>query len=193
MKILGIDLSMRSTGMYCDGIFRLIQYTTKQYNDELLFHHNALAVLKFIEETKPDIINIEELSYNSISSEKDKICGNYWMVRTQIKLHYPSIPVYAVPVTSWRNPLFDSDERKTLTENKKKLKEIKTILKTLPKKEKSEMVLENEELIMNCDIKYLTYLKLPINIKKQIDGITSNKSKFDCCDAYYISQFKESK
>jgi hypothetical protein len=189
MKVLGLDISMRSSGMYCDGEFKLIQYTTKQFNDELLFYNNSLSVLKFIEEMEPTEINIEGLSYNSISGEADKIAGNYWYIRTQIKLLYPEIKLNTLQVTEWRNPLFNKIERKQLADDKKKLKALKESMSytKMSTKEKHEFAIANEDLILDCDIKSLTYKKLPDEIKLKIEKLTTNKSKFDCADAYFIS------
>ena len=106
---------------------------------------------------------------------------------------YPDITVSIITVAEWRNPLFDKEERKKLTADKKELKALKVILKTATKAEKSAMVLENEQLILNCDIKHLTYLKLPDTVTALIEHHVVNKSRFDLCDAYFLTKFYQSR
>ena len=114
---------MRSTGLvFTDGNIVKYKLIQSKLNDEQLLDYNATEIVSFVSENKPDVIVIEELSYNSKSSEKDLIDGNYWHIRTELKKAFPEIEIKIFTVAEWRNPLFNKEERKQWTENKKKLK-----------------------------------------------------------------------
>ena len=193
--MVGIDLSLRSTGLVHlkNGElnqFQLVQPSPKDYQDESILIYNSDVILKFIAETKPYVIGLEDLSYNSISSSKDLIAGNFWYLRTQLKIHYPEIPIIIVPVLSWRSPLFNKAERDKKKENDKLLKILKEQLKAIKsKKEKQELAKANEELILNSNIKYLTYEKLPEEVKCQFIEYGYNNGAFDLSDAYWIANY----
>lgn len=194
--MIGIDLSLRSTGLVHINEngelirFKLVQPSAKEYQDESNLIYNAEEILTFIGRVNPSVIGLEDLSYNSISSSKDLIAGNFWYLRTQLKIHYPEIPLMIVPVLSWRSPLFTKAERSEKKENDKSLKILKDKLKTIKsKKEKQELAKENEELILKSNIKYLTYNKLPDEIKYEFSEYNYNNGLFDLSDAYWIANY----
>lgn len=118
--LVSIDLSMRSTGvcfLAADGTLvgcRLISPSNKEYNDEDLLNYISNEVLRLVEEHEEHIkaIVIEGLSFNSFSSEKDKINGNFWHLRCQLKARFGSIPIGIIPVTSWRSYVLSKEEQK---------------------------------------------------------------------------------
>lgn len=183
---LGIDLSLRSAGLCFNNEFKLIQIT--KLNDEELLIEISNQICSFIHKCKPNEINIEGLSFNSISGSKDIIAGNFWYLRCRIHCEFPDIPINIIPVTQWRNPLFTKEERKQLKENVKILKENKISLKGLIGEERKEAQLKNKELELNASIKYNTFLKLPDDIKNIINNITQDEGRWDLTDAYWISR-----
>lgn len=198
MRTLSIDLSLRSTGLcFIDDsdnvFFKLITTSKDKFTDEKTLIYNWYEIWCFILEHQPTHIVIEDLSYDSISSSKDLINGNFWYIRANIVETFPDMILDIITVAEWRNPLFSKEERKQLVDDKKKTKELKRLLLTLPKEDKKLLVLENEQLILNADIKYLTYQKLSSNVKLNIESITTNKSKFDLCDAYFLNKHYKSK
>lgn len=183
---LGIDLSLRSAGLCFNNEFKLIQIA--KLNDEELLIEIANQICSFIHNCKPVEINIEGLSFNSISGSKDIIAGNFWYLRCRIHTEFPTIPINIIPVTQWRNPLFTKEERKMLKENTTFFNKNKISLTGLKGEERKEAQLKNKELEMNASIKYNTYLKLPDDIKDIINNITQDAGRWDLTDAYWISR-----
>ena len=108
--IMGIDLAMRTSGvtlLSSDVQFRLIKCSSDQYKDEDVMIYNWQKIKELILEFNPEHIVIEGLSYDSISGSKDIIAGNFWYIRTRIKIEFPDINVHIVSVKSWREPLFN--------------------------------------------------------------------------------------
>lgn len=192
MRIIGIDLSMRSTGLTYKNEdeleFDSINPSAKTYNDEALLSYNAKMVCNFIDKYVPDVIVLEGLSHNSISSSKDLIAGNFWHVRIAIKERYLLVPLYIVPVKSWREPLFSKEERKIIAQCTKELKELKKLMKGCNKAERNDLTLQNESIILGSDIKYQTYLKLPEEIRERLKD---NSAKYDITDSYFIAKHVE--
>lgn len=190
MNIIGIDLSLRSTGICVLSnsslYFKLIQPNEQIKNEELL-QTIWSELYSFIKQFDKPKINLEGLSLDSVSSSKDIIAGNFWYVRTQLSILNYSFQI--VPVTEWRNPLFSKQDRKQHNADKKKLKEYKSSVKHLNRKELIEMNKLNKHLFLEADIKELTYRKLPDNVRLHIETITNDKSKYDLCDSYFISSF----
>lgn len=189
MGKLGIDLSLRSTGLcYIDDKgkteFALIN---KKEDNEALLYENVLTVEKFMKGKKIDRINLEGLSFNSISSSKDIIAGQFWYLRTELWKAHKEIPLNIVAVLSWRSPLFNKEERAAMKECDGKVKELKRRMRLMDKTEKAAAALENKEYVYGASIKYQTFLKLPKNIQSQILSITSKDSKYDLTDAYFIA------
>lgn len=188
---LGIDLSLRSTGLVSIDKFDIVTYKlitsdSKNLNDEELLNYNANEIIKYIKEHKIASIGLEGLSFGSISASKDIIAGNFWYLKTRIKLECPEVEVIIVPVLSWRSKLFNKEERKTLKENSASVKLLKKELKSLSKEDKKKKAIENEQLILNSDIKYVTWLKLPEPYKSQFENIGFKKGCYDLTDAFWI-------
>lgn len=194
-NIISIDLSLRSTGiLYSNGItvkFRLIESDKKKHNDEILLSYNSNEIIKFIYDVcpQPDIIVIEGLSFNSISSSKDILAGNFWYVRTQLKKEFPKVKLLIVPVSEWRSVIFNKEERKQLTENKKELKKLEEDMKDLTSSQKKDMALYNEELILKSNIKYLCWEKIVEPYKTKFKEYGFKKGTFDLTDAFFINQY----
>jgi hypothetical protein len=189
-KILGIDLSLRSTGLFIDGKYKLIQADPKKINEEALLVYNAKSILDFIKETKPDYVNLEGLSLGSVSSSMDIICGNFWYLRTEIFKAYPFLPVNIIPVKTWRCPLFSKADNKIFMENGKKLKALKKELEyeKMNYQGKRDFAKENSQLILDSNVKYLTFLKLPIEWQDEFHQVSFTNGCFDLVDAYWISK-----
>ena len=191
MKILGIDLSLRSTGMFIDGQYKLVQSDPKKLNDEALLVYNAITILDFIKETKPDFINLEGLSLGSVSSSTDMICGNFWYLRTEIFKTHPHLKINIVPVKTWRCPLFSKADNKLFLENNKKLKALKKELEyeKMDFKGKRQFAADNAELILDSNVKYLTWKKLPIEWQDEFYTFGFTKGCFDLTDSYFLSKY----
>lgn len=191
-KILGIDLSIRSTGL-CLLTKSSYNYSLIQPNDKLkdeeVINHNSTKILEFITEYNPTHIGIEGLSHNSISSSKDLIAGNFWHLRTEIFKLNKNLIVDIIPVKSWREPLFTKEERKQLRENEKLVKKLKADIKQLSKSEKTKILLENEDLIKHGNIKYLTWEKLPEPMKSDFETLGFSHGAFDISDSYFIAKY----
>jgi len=189
-KILGIDLSLRSTGLFIDGKYKLIQADPKKINEEALLVYNAKSILDFIKETKPDYVNLEGLSLGSVSSSMDIICGNFWYLRTEIFKAYPDLKINVIPVKTWRCPLFSKADNKLFLENSKKLKALKKELEyeKMDYQGKRDFASDNAELILDSNVKYLTFLKLPIEWQEEFHLISFTKGCFDLVDAYFLSK-----
>jgi hypothetical protein len=193
MNVIGIDLSLNSTGLVhmsdnYEMVHALVKPDPKKFTSEERLDFVAEQVINFISTTGADVIGLEDLSYNSISSSKDEIAANFWRVRCEIKRAFPTIPLHIVPVLSWRSPLFNKVERDKLKADTKFFKEIKAELKLIKDKViKAEKVLEHQDLIQNTNIKYLTYCKLPVDIQATFNNVGLNKGAFDLSDAYFIA------
>lgn len=189
MGKIGIDLSLRSTGLcWNDGHgnveFKLIN--NKQDDEELLYK-NTEAILDFLKGKTVTEINIEGLSFGSLSGSKDILAGNFWHLRVKLWEKYSHIPINIIPVLTWRSPLFNKEERKAMKEAEKQSKAMKKTLKGLKGNERKKKI---EELggspDLACDIKYQTFLKLPKDIQEKIIKITDKNGKYDLTDSYFI-------
>lgn len=192
---LGIDLSLRSTGLVFINkdtvIYKLISSDSKNLNDEELLIYNSYQICKFIKECNPTHIGLEGLSFGSISASKDILAGNFWHLRAEICILFPDIIVDIVPVLSWRSKLFNKEERTLLKENMGKVKALKEEMKNFSKEDKKKLVLDNEELILNSDIKYVTWKKVPEPYKSEFEKIGFRKGAYDLSDAYHIAKYIE--
>ena len=198
MKVIGIDLSLRSTGLVYlndnEFDYRLIVTDSKKLNDEELLIHNTNEILKFINKYEPEYIALEGLSFGSVSSSKDIIAGNFWHLRTELFKNWSGkSKIEIIPVLTWRSPLFDKDERKLLKENTKELAVRKKALVGKSKEEKKIFTEENAELTLKSNIKYLTWCKLPEPIKNTFKEVGFTKGGFDLTDAYFIAKHIENK
>lgn len=188
---LGIDLSLRSTGLVflsdTDIQYQLVN--NKKLDDESLILSNFSEITSFIEKTKPTNIGIEGLSFGSISSSKDIIAGNFWYLRTQLYHMFPNIKVDIIPVLTWRSKLFNKEERQELKKNETALKTFKRQLMHIPQNEKKQYLLDNQDLVLKANIKYLTYCKLPSTIQDMFHVYGFTKGTFDLSDAYFIADY----
>jgi len=191
--IVAIDLSLRSTGLVALQDNRILEYDVitsdaKKLNKEELLIFNSLKIMDFIDKYQPDKIGLEGLSFGSISSSKDILAGNFWKLRTDIfKAGYP---IDIIAVLTWRSSLFNKEERKLLKENSKKLKLLRKEWKLITDKvEKTQILKDNNELILNSNIKWLTWLKLPANIREEFEKVGFSKGGADLCDAYFIARY----
>ena len=199
MKVVGIDLSMRSTGIVelTDG--KLTRFDIfdppPTIKDEALFIKNANSVADFIENSTPDLIVMEGFSFGALSGEKDKIAGNFWAVRVELfkRSLIPTIPVKVIPVTTWRSPLFNKAERDALRDATKQLKADKVPTKGLKGEERKAAMLANKTLEQAASIKEATLRKLPEDVRGLFQQylLMTDRSKeqvYDLTDAYFIAR-----
>ena len=176
MILISMDMSMRSSGLiaFADEEmvdFHVIQTTKDDFPDhEDLIIHIIDDVLNFIEEYSADAFVIEGMAFAGVSGFKDVIAGIYWGVRTAIWQKFPEVLVGSVPVTSWRAPVLNKEERKYAKEN------------FSPKNEA---------------IKKATVNKLPTEIYDRFhDYLGKNKRSikkmYDLADAYFFGVYSNS-
>lgn len=181
MNICGIDLSMRSTGICVfDGDKDHFFMVKSKKNDEELLIENADIICKIIASHNIKKIHLEGLSFNSVSSSKDLIAGNFWYVRTILKQRFPEIEICVIPVQKWRSKILTKEDNKAR-------KIAKDVLKEFSKGKSKE---EIKQFKLLSSIKNQTYLKLPETIKNQIDEMTNKDEKYDLTDSYFICHFK---
>lgn len=185
----GIDLSLRSTGIAIDtpGIhtFRLVKLT--EYDEEELLLRSCKRIMSILREFGVTQVNLEGLSFGSVSSSKDIIAGNFWMLRCA--LHEAGIEVNILPVSMWRSPLFTAADRHNLkhyaavyTELKKEIKAVKT------RAGKLKLIQDNLEAIEGSSVKIQTFLKCPDDVRAEILKVASDAGKFDLADAYFLCE-----
>jgi hypothetical protein len=196
---IGIDLSLRSTGLCfkCDLLntvdFKLIQIPDTIKDEELLTKLSDEIFNYILSKTFTvgilSYVNIEGLSLRSVSGSADIICGNFWNVRRRI---WKSITknVNIIPVKSWREPLFNKEERKSLKEAVQYYNANKKSIKGLKGEERKATIAFNQELELLASIKEKTFQKLPEDVRQQILNITTGDGKYDLCDAYFIASYK---
>ena len=86
--------------------------------------------------------------------------------------------------------MFNKAERDKLKVDTKAFKEIKKELLTIKDKVlKTEILLQNEYLIQNTNIKYLTFKKLPEEVQDLIEPVGFNKGAFDLSDAWHLTNY----
>lgn len=170
--IASIDLSLRSTGVTVldqQGNFvdcLLVTPSPKQWNDEELLIYIAEQIVDFLNNFKLSAIAIEGLSYNSFSSEKDKIGGNFWHLRCVLKELYPGVPIGIIPVTSWRSFLLSKEEQR-----------------------------EIKKIGAKDGIKKACVYRLPKNVEEQFSSYMSkgkfpSKCLYDLSDAYHLGKYR---
>ena len=190
--IVGIDLSLRSTGICAVDFkgnlidFTLIQSDSKTLNDEELLQYNSTEIVNFTDKiwranqylgVKAAVehpewvlskIIIEGLSFGGISGNKDILQGNFWVLRTKLKEFGRDIPIEICPVTKWRSKVISKVEQREAKKNDPK-----------------------------NGLKLACVEKLPSDVRDRFEkyldenGIKRTKSKdplWDICDAYWISK-----
>jgi len=172
MITVGIDLSMRSTGLVALNDERkiiskmLIMPSAKEYNDEhLLFHVSeniSRFLCKLVEKDEVRVV-IEGLSLGSASGSKDILYGNYWMARCAVKSVEETIDIFSVPVTRWRKYIVNKDDRDRIKEE-----DLKDGLKIVAVEKLPENVKEELQL----------YVKVTPGAKPA--------SLYDLTDAYWL-------
>jgi hypothetical protein len=185
----GIDLSLRSTGIAIatqNYTFKLVKVPSTLTEEGLLIE-SCGSIMSVLKEFKVTHVNLEGLSHGSKSSSKDVIAGNFWILRCA--MHEAGIEVNILPVSMWRAPLFNSEERKEMRRNTSLYRELKKIIKlTKTRVRKMELVKENIGVIEASSIKIQTFLKCPEGIKKAILAVTGDAGRFDLSDAYFLSE-----
>lgn len=186
--IIGIDLSLRSTGIVSlneDSTlsdFAIIASLTGNEkskskanipikNQEELLIHNAKEICAFIDTQMSfsaiDGIALEGLSFGGISGSKDILQGNFWHVRCEIFKRFGDIPIGIIPITSWRAKVLDKKKKSKYLEIHGKKKYLKQgVVDELP-----EDVREA----------FKEYIKLE-RFKKD--------SIYDLADAYFVTKFR---
>ena len=166
--IIGIDLSLRSTGIVrlsLDGYlldFGIVRSPKKTEEDLLIY--NSKNIMDFIRKDDVYSVALEGLSHGGKSSMKDMIDGNFWMVRCAIKKYNNKIRIGAIPVLSWRNKILSKKEQKDARKIKDGLK-----------------IYVVNKLDVKIEHKFLEYLKqenLP------------NRSLYDLSDAYFVAKHR---
>jgi hypothetical protein len=175
--LIAMDMSMRSSGLIAlepdNEIIDLsvIVTTKKDFPDqEDLIIHITDTVINFIEKHSANSFVIEGMAFAGLSGFKDVIAGIYWGVRVAIWRTFPQMLVGSVPVTSWRAPVLNKEERKYAKEN------------FSPQAEA---------------IKIATVNKLPTEIYDRFhdylgENKMSIKKMYDLADAYFLGVYRNS-
>lgn len=170
--LVSIDLSLRSSGVVVlntEGSlvdFMLVTPSVSGYKDEMLLTYISNEIIDFIYTREINAIVIEGLSFNSFSSEKDKINGNFWHLRCELAEEFPDAPIGIIPVTSWRASVISKAEQKEIKKVSDKDAVKKACVARLP------------EEVLNRFTEYL-----------QENG-HSKKGLYDLTDAYWLGQFR---
>lgn len=179
--IIGIDLSLRSTGIVVLNereelqSFKLIQSPKKQYqSQEESIINNATEICKFIKESSYDMgyaidgIALEGLSYGGVSGSKDVLYGNYWVLRCALYTNFKCSQTI-IPVAKWRASVITPNEKRKLFE----------------KYGKGSVSLKQgcvDKLPSYVFDKFGSYIESLKDIKKA--------SIYDLSDAYWIAKFE---
>lgn len=171
---IGIDLSMRSTGIVLTNKNKIIHqyiYQNKENNHVKLLieiRDYIRTVFKFIQ-SKYIIgnINLEGLSLNSESTVLDVISTNNWNVR--MVLYELNLKYTMVAAREWRK-YFDIQGDKKIKEHKKELGSKFWKILTFNKLDKKS----SENILNFCS-----------------DNNLVGDSRFDLADAYFISRFEK--
>lgn len=171
---IGIDLSLRSCGVTvvdaCKNLVEIYMHQPKKIKDEayedLLINNNNRfreILTEIIEKYDIEQINLEGLSFNSLSSTKDVIDGQYWMLRCFI--HKLNIPLKIFSPANWRKINKIKDPNIKLKDYKKELG--KDYWKILALGKINQV--NHDKIIYYCE-----------------DNNLKSKSEFDIADAYWI-------
>lgn len=169
--VVGIDQSKRSTALVLTDEGKLEDFLlvcpSKELDNEDLILYQWELVYRFIYKYCEfiDTINLEGLSFNSVSSSKDLLAGLHWSTRANLK-HFLGITANIVPVLSWRAKVLSKEERKSISELKIKDGLKKAVVDKLP----FEVKVRFEDYIRECGFKAT--------------------SLWDLSDAYQLSLYK---
>lgn len=170
--IASIDLSLRSTGITVIDLhgnlvdFMLLTPAPQVWNNEELLIHIASEVTKFLSIFNITAIVIEGLSFNSFSSEKDKINGNFWHLRCALKERFNDIPIGIIAVTEWRSSVLSRAEQREIKKLTTKDAIKKACIDKLP------------QTVRDCFSIYLSNNKFPA------------KGLMDLTDAYWLAIYR---
>jgi hypothetical protein len=184
--IISIDLSLRSTGVCAlgpNGTLEDFTLITPEETHEDLLCGISDEILEFISACRHTTgfvptrgFVIEGLSFNSFSSSKDVIAGNFWNLRCDLFRFYPSVPIGIIPVTSWRSWLLTKEEQKEAKLDKKDgLK--KACVAKLPDGVRKQFE------------GYLYTREFPESLRKNKDH--QEKALYDLTDAYFIGKYRQ--
>jgi hypothetical protein len=187
---VGIDLSLRSTGLVCIdekgdlADYNLVHSTPEQLNDEELLISNITKIITFVEKqyVKFDELRvaIEGLSFAGRSGEKDKIDGHFWFLKVSLKIFFPDVLVGIIPVNSWRSRVLTRQDSDKYKKRYGKLGVKIGCTHKLP------------DYVRNNFQDYIRKYKLDQEKKK---GKWKNKPKdknplFDLTDAFFIAEYR---
>lgn len=194
--IIGIDLSLRSTGIVHVVDKTIVRFSIFDPNpsikDEELFVKNSTEMTDYILERPPKMLVIEGFSFGASSGEKDKIHANFWMLRTELWKRKANIPIKVIPVNTWRSPLFTKEERKGLLEATKQCKAEKVPIKGLKGDERKLVMERNKILEQRASVKEATVRKLPFDVFKTFDTFITETGRrweqiYDLTDGYFLA------
>ena len=211
---LSIDLSLRTTACVLVDVddfsvkdMLWITSDSKTIHNEELVEYNTQRVLDFAFKYEKDIdyIVIEGLSFNSLSSDKDLIAGNFWHLR--VELHQLAMwNVGIVPVTAWRKSIIDKNQMADLLsqidikaiedsvpeldlEGKKPLV-IKRLIAKRTKSIKTKISAVRKKLVKDFTCNALPF-SVKLSIEKYIKANKLSMSIFDnFADAYFIAKYR---
>lgn len=170
--LVSIDLSLRSSGVVVldkDGSlvdFMLVTPAVSDYRDEVLLTYISNEIIDFVYTLGIHAIVIEGLSFNSFSSEKDKINGNFWHLRCELAEEFPEVPIGIIPVTSWRASVIPKADQKEIKKTSDKEAIKKACVARLPEEVRK---------------RFTEYLQ---------ENSHSKKGIYDLTDAYWLGQFR---
>lgn len=203
MNFFSVDLSLRSTGLAYVVDEKLVGFhlvSNKSLKDEALIFNNVDLICRWVDshKTGPSVVRIEGLSFGSKSASIDLIAGQHWLLRVELLKRFKDITIDVIPVTSWRSPLFDKDERKRIQDAKKALATSKKNTKGLKGIDRQVAMVENKELEIAACIKEATWMKLDDEIQdKVLEYLHINdlprEAKYDITDAIMLGFFSGEK
>lgn len=165
--MISIDLSLRSTGLVSlnDSTLELEDFeiiSNPELNNEELIIENCRQITDFVERNYAENICIEGLSFGSISSTKDLLFGQFWLLRTKL---YKIGNLHIIPVQRWRcRKIFSKEEHEYFKGMKDGLKWM--VVDKVP----GDVTFKFNEYIMKKNLK--------------------DKALFDLCDAYMMAYFQ---
>lgn len=124
IKIIGVDLALRNSAIVVlnsDYSFNSCKVVTSDYTGEDLLIHNKNEVSSLIDDKENTIVFIEALSFNSASSTRDIMSGNFWYVKAS--LYEYGIETYSIEPASWRSKVFTKEVKEWSKDLRKELRD----------------------------------------------------------------------